>query len=108
MHPILLPPCSVNQRLPSGPAVIPSGPLPYVGRGNSVIMPLVLMRPILLPSGSVNQRLPSGPAVIPHGPLADVGTGNSVMFPAGVVDGVWRGVLQLWENAHVPLAGCSG
>src|SRR5436853_7454529 len=65
MRPILLPSRSVNQRLPSGPAVIPSGLLLDVGRGNSLMVPLGLMRPIWLPSCSVNQRLPSGPAVIP-------------------------------------------
>src|SRR5438045_3145008 len=35
--PTLLPLCSMNQRLPSGPAVIASGPLPAVGTANSVI-----------------------------------------------------------------------
>ena len=33
ISPILLPPISVNQRLPSGPAVIPEGMLPAVGIG---------------------------------------------------------------------------
>lgn len=37
MRPILLPPASVNQRLPSGPAVMPWGRLSVVGIGNSVI-----------------------------------------------------------------------
>ena len=36
MRPILLPACSVNQRLPSGPAVIPAGSLFAVGVENSV------------------------------------------------------------------------
>ena len=53
---------SVNQRLPSGPAVISFGPLFGVRPvANSVITPDVVMRPIrpgLL--DSVNQRLPSG------------------------------------------------
>ena len=35
IRPILSPPYSVNQRLPSGPAAIPSGSLPAVGIGNS-------------------------------------------------------------------------
>src|SRR5512135_6752 len=80
-RPILLPFCSVNQRLPSGPAVIPVGPLLAVGSGpNSVMMPAGVIRPILLPFCSVNQRLPSGPAVIPVGRLVGVGSGpNSVM-----------------------------
>jgi len=42
MRPILLPLYSVNQRLPSGPVVISIGRL--FERGNSVIVPLVLMR----------------------------------------------------------------
>src|SRR5260370_32312022 len=42
----------------AGPAVMPSGPLPVVGVGNSVILPcLGVMRPILSPRPSVNQRL---------------------------------------------------
>ena len=52
-----------------------------VGTGNSVIVPLGLMRPILLPMNSVNQRLPWGPAVIPSRPLL-YGTGNSLMLAA--------------------------
>ena len=66
---------SVNQRLPSGPAVIRRV---AAGRrvGNSVIDagrrdPADLVRPL-----SVNQRLPSGPAVIPAGLLLAVGIGN--------------------------------
>ncbi len=39
MRPILLPLISVNQRLPSGPAVMPYGVLPAVGMGYSVIVP---------------------------------------------------------------------
>ena len=38
---------SVNHRFPSGPAAMPSGPLPAVGSGNSVIVPDVVIRPIL-------------------------------------------------------------
>ena len=65
----------MNQRLPSGPAVIPSGPLLAVMRCvNSVMVPAGVIRPILLPVYSVNQRLPSGPAVIPAGPLLAVGS----------------------------------
>src|SRR5260221_2846211 len=56
---------SVNQRLPSGPAAMSFGWLLAVGTGNSVMVPLGLMRPIWLPPCSVNQRLLSGPAVIP-------------------------------------------
>ena len=55
--------CSVNQRLPSGPATMPLGLLPgAMPTENSVTTPAVVIRPIRLPSYSVNQRLPSGPA----------------------------------------------
>src|ERR1700676_5350622 len=76
---------SVNQRLPSGPVVIPKGKTLEVGSANSVMVPVGVMRPILLPSDSVNQRLPSGPAVIPAGPLLEVGSANSVTVPVGVM-----------------------
>ena len=59
---------SVNHRLPSGPAVIPSGSCWLPTRPYSVIVPLVVILPIKLLPDSVNHRLPSGPAVIPHGP----------------------------------------
>src|SRR5258707_1196545 len=93
MRPILLPiitfcwlnSTSVNQRLPSGPAVIPSGTLLEVGTGNSVMEPLGLIRPILLPFHSVNQRWPSGPAVIPIGQLLEVGTATRLGVLAPVV-----------------------
>ncbi len=64
---------SVNQMVLSGPAVIPQGVPLDVGTGNSVIVPLVVMRPILpfwlvksllLSVDSVNQRFPSGPVVM--------------------------------------------
>ena len=70
----------MNQRLPSGPAVIPMGWALAVGTGNSVMAWVAgLIIPILLPHASVNQRLPSGPAVIPSGLALAVGTANSVM-----------------------------
>ena len=56
---------SVNQRLPSGPAVIPVGAALPVGTVNSVSTPAVVMLPILFPECSLNQTLPSGPDVIP-------------------------------------------
>ena len=79
----------VNQRLSSGPAVIPNphmtqllsatisvGPgLPGVGMGNSVITPPGVIRPIPFALSSVNQMLPSGPAVTPYGIEFAVGTG---------------------------------
>jgi len=62
--PILLLDCSVNHKLPSGPAAIAKGAAP-VGVANSVTTPAVVIVPTLLLDGSVNHRLPSGPAVIP-------------------------------------------
>jgi hypothetical protein len=38
-RPMLLPATSVNQRFPSGPSVMASGPLAAVGTGTSVILP---------------------------------------------------------------------
>jgi hypothetical protein len=67
--PILLPLLSVNHSAPSGPAVMPYGPLLLVGIGNSVIVPAVVIRPILLLFNSVNHSAPSGPAVIIQGKL---------------------------------------
>lgn len=66
-----LPVCSVNQRLPSGTAVMPKGEPPEVGMEYSAILPLDVMRSIWFAEAesSVNQRLPSGPFVIPSGPL---------------------------------------
>src|SRR5215471_813710 len=78
-------PISVNQRLPSGPVVIPQGLLEVlfpllVETGNSVMAWVAgLISPILPVPCSVNQRLPSGPAVIPVRPALAVGTGNSAM-----------------------------
>jgi hypothetical protein len=87
MRPILLSKGngSVNQRFPSGPAVIRSG-LPVTGP-NSVILPRRsngLIRPILLPLNSVNQMLPSGPTVMPCGLAPGVGIVKKVNSPAGV------------------------
>ncbi len=76
LFPIWLPSISVNQRLPSGPVVIPPGSEAAVGTGNSVTTPAVVIRPMLLPTSSVNQRLPSGPAVISRAMLLAVGTGK--------------------------------
>ena len=76
---------SVNQRLPSGPAVMPSGKAAAVGMLNSVITPLGVMRPTRLPNDSVNQRLPSGPAAMLCGALGAVGRGNSVIWPVVVM-----------------------
>src|SRR5262245_2357886 len=67
IRPIRGPPVSVNHKLPSGPVTMERGPLPAVGRGNSVKTPAVVIRPILLPLFSVNHSAPSGPKVIPSG-----------------------------------------
>src|SRR5271157_3381020 len=84
-RPILLPVNSVNQRLPSGPAVIPTGPLLGVMPAlNSVTVPPGVIRPIRSPDCSVNQRLPSGPAVIKAGKLLPVG----LMPVGGTVVGI--------------------
>jgi len=79
IRPILLPASSVNQSLPSGPAVMPFEVLAAVWMENSsaaVMTPAVVMRPILLLAPSVNQSLPSGPAVMPAGLLLAVGVGT--------------------------------
>src|SRR5689334_16665384 len=55
---------SVNQILPSGPAVMPDGIEPVIPREMEVMEPAVVMMPILSAPCSVNQRLPSGPGVI--------------------------------------------
>src|SRR5260370_1454553 len=88
MRPILFPSSSVNQRLPSGPAVMPNGLQPnlcpqVVGRGNKVELPAVVMRPMLFPKAKVNHRLPSGPAVMPAFVVG--GVGNWVILPVGVL-----------------------
>src|SRR5947209_4726475 len=80
MRPILLPPFSVNRRLPSGPVVMPYGP-PLFGIGNSVMAPAGVILPTLPPSTSTNHTLPSGPAAMPKGTAKTVGMGNSVMDP---------------------------
>src|SRR5258708_17074531 len=77
--------CSVNHNAPSGPVVMPVGPLPAFGSGNSVIAPAVVMRPILLAKVSVNQSAPSGPVVMYRMTLPFVGIGNSVITPAVVL-----------------------
>ena len=99
MRPILFVPPSVNQRLPSGPAVIAPGWLPGVGRGNSLMLPPGVMRPILSPDTSVNQRLPSDPDAILVG-LLFWGKGNSLALPLGVM----RPILfpDEWINQRLP------
>src|SRR5438105_3208626 len=78
---------SVNQRLPSGPAVMPSGSLLKValGTGYSVKAPVTVTFPILFLLISVNHNLPSGPTVMSHGPPSGVGTAYSVKAPLVVI-----------------------
>src|SRR5216683_2994624 len=97
----------MNQRLPSGPTVMTVRPLAEVGTGNSVIVPLGVIRPIWFPMVSVNQRLPSGPAMMPIGPavlpskpLVPVGRGNSLMLPSGVM----RPILFPWYSVNQRLS----
>src|SRR6266851_3522627 len=85
MRPMLFPKDKVNQRLPSGPAVMPKGPLLFGETWNSVMLPLGVMRPMMPTLYSVNHRLPSGPAVMLKGMLLAVGMGNPVMVPLVVI-----------------------
>src|SRR3989442_10404773 len=83
IRPILLAVDSVNQRLPSGPPVMPPGLLP-MGMGNSKMNAGItglggVVNPTWLCPGSVNQRLPPAPAVIASVRLPTVGTGNAVI-----------------------------
>src|SRR6266568_5465868 len=87
IRPILALSYEVNQRLPSGPAVICEIELKDVGSLNAVRLPVGVMRTtalFLYLSAPPNQRLPSGPAVITPGSLSCAG--NSVMVP--VITGV--------------------
>src|SRR6516162_9730114 len=88
IRPILLVLFSMNQRLPSGPVVMPIGFGPELGVGmemSLVVKGLVVMiRPILLRAYSVNQSALSGPTVISKGPLLFVMIANSAMtLPVG-------------------------
>ncbi len=83
--PILFPNRSVNQTLPSGPAVMPLGPLEDVGTLYSVMAPAEVIRPMLFPFCSVNHKAPSDPAVIPAGRLDGVGVRYSKTAPVRVI-----------------------
>jgi len=63
-RPILQPTSWVNQRLPSGPAVIPNGDMSSGSVNVPVRTPAVVKRRIG-PKYWVTQRLPSGPAAMP-------------------------------------------
>src|SRR6516164_8939722 len=62
-RPTLNEPSLVNHRLPSGPTVIPKGPLPVPKPLRR--LPLVVICPTRPSSCIVNQRLPLGPVVMP-------------------------------------------
>jgi len=55
------------------------------GRGNSLIVPVVVIFPIWRALNSPNQSAPSGPTVMPAGPALEVGTGNSLMVPVAAL-----------------------
>lgn len=74
----LSPFCSVNQRLPSGPAAIPNGLL-VLGTVYSVKTPAVVTLATLF-KNSANHRFPSGPDAMLSGTLA-VGAAYSVISP---------------------------
>src|SRR2546422_9944825 len=80
----IFPTCTVNHKLPSGPAVISTGP-PPLGTEYSVIIPVVVILPILSVPYSANHRLPSGPVVIPFMLVPLVGSGYAVTAPAVVI-----------------------
>ena len=65
--------CSVNHRLPSGPAVMSRGARTGGDAGAELgDDPERVIRPIRSPPSSVNHRLPSGPAVMPIGSASAV------------------------------------
>jgi hypothetical protein len=80
---------NVNQRAPSGPAVMAEGNMPVSGKTNSVIRPSVVMRPMRSVLVSVNQSAASGPTVMPNGPLPGWGSGKAVSFPSVVMRAIW-------------------
>src|SRR6476659_7356925 len=82
---ILPAPCSVNQTLPSAPALMAVGLLATVGIANCVIVPDGVIWPTSLIPASVNQTFPSGPAAIRLGPLAAIGSVYSWKAPAVVM-----------------------
>jgi hypothetical protein len=61
--------------------MIPFGPAPGVGTGNSVMIPHGVIRPTLFAAFSQNHRFPSGPSMIPIGRASGVGVGNSTKRP---------------------------
>src|SRR5712691_10101688 len=85
---------SVNQRFPSGPVVIPLGPLPGVGIANSAsIAPAGLIWPIWLPAG---------PAAMLAGALPAVVTAKSIKAPSTVIRPI---LLAAYSVNHTFLSG---
>src|SRR5438132_12110782 len=66
-RPILLLLDSVNQRLPSAPSVIPSGPLPGVATASGGMSAGGEVRANWWRQGSVKQKVPVGPAGMASG-----------------------------------------
>src|SRR5690606_11220740 len=73
----------MNQRLPSSPAVMPLGLLPWgMGKSVNVLVPITYrMTPGWAKPVWVNQRLPSGPMVSWRGPTLPWGMSNGVDAP---------------------------
>ena len=110
MRPISLLPYSVNQRFPSGPAVMIRGFSPGVGSWNSVTVPEGVMRPMALPPGpvSVNHMFPSGPAVMEYGiDPAVTPVRNSVIAPSMVTRAIpaLDGALSAFSATHMLPSG---
>src|SRR5262249_37197679 len=81
-----LPAGAMNQRAPSGPwGISENSSFLLLGRANSVIVAVGVIRPIFSFPGSVKQELWCRPGVSPGGRRAAVGSGNSVMPPVGVI-----------------------
>src|SRR5438876_1993292 len=101
---------SVAQMLPSGPAVIVVGRLEGEGSGNSVMVPVGVIRLMSLPDPpsaappTVNHRFPSGPAVMPAGKVAVAEIRTSVMVLGA--PGTMRPTLlaELSVNQRLPSA----
>src|SRR5438876_1015336 len=86
--PILLAPVSVNQRLPSGPAVMLTGRLLSVGIVNSsaaVMVPAVVIRPILLAEALREPEVAVWAGRDANGLTADCGRGELCQGAAGHV-----------------------
>src|SRR5438309_1458203 len=86
MFPMRLPLSSVNQTPPSGPGVMPQGPLPLcIPYGGSASPLPGSTRSISSTPWSVTHMAPSGPAAIPVGRLLPELSGYSVTLPAGSI-----------------------